>query len=269
MRIIASIFLLFVLSAGGEEPRDARMRALIEKLDHEDFDVRDGATKALVEGFPVVYAERYLEISLGGGVSLEARRRLRVAARRLFTEKAIPLMEEYRRTFGFFGGEIEGQWSEYEKTDDGGYIPTAASKYVGMKVSRVFPFGPLDGKIRPMDVIVEVDGDPARVFYGYWMVAEWGLVEAGRTYRFKVRRYKNLDQIRKRDSATILPGDPYETVEISIQAGRKKMHELNRRKLRKLRKLIDSSWEDFVRRVNFRYLMGRREAWPGESPEPD
>ena len=225
------------------------LEVLVERLGHEEFEVREDASGALVDDFPGDNVEKYLDLAERYKSRLEVSMRLRRAAKELFLRKVLPARAEYRRIMGVIGFSYSTQYNGYTVYKEGvprenKYYPNYKSKPMGIRVDSVWMCGPADGKLRKWDVIVRVDGKSYKDFISP-ALAKHGPVEAGREYELTIRRYKEIEKIEKRGRGEILfREDAYELLTIKVVAGTKEF--LKTKDEGQLRRLEARLWEELL-----------------------
>jgi hypothetical protein len=236
-RFCALLVLLVLICApflSQAEEKDAT--TLIDKLTHDDFEIREAASREL-ESFPREFAARFLILSVAEATPAEAGERLAAAARIIFTEKIAPQDERWRRQHANLGITFDRQYN-VERYQPGG----RPRVLTGLCVNWIDEVGPCHGKLKRWDVIMQIDGASVRENDIDTAI----LAEA--EHELTIYRYHDPEVARNRDF--IDPNDTnYDVLKIKVRADWSEAKYFNSAASRKLLAAMWFEYRDTVART--------------------
>jgi hypothetical protein len=182
--LVISSFLLCAALGAQDAPQG--LSALMERLDDEDFNVREKASGELSD-YPEEYVEKFLLMSREQAEHPEVWSRLKRAAKDVFHKTTILKDDYYLRMMGDVGFSQAYFFRWATKDDTWSTVKKFLGMYepVGFVIRGVNPAGPAAGKLQDGDIVMKVDGRKPWEKYdnpGIWVLA-------GKPVTLTVRRY--------------------------------------------------------------------------------
>jgi hypothetical protein len=226
------LFTQILLAATPEQ----KMETIIPLLESDDFDVREKATRELVDlGEQAVpsLTKRYK-----AEAQPETKWRLMAAIKGIFIEKTLPKDPRYRKLYAEAGFEVYAEY-DYDQqgqgpieTDDQGhqYMVRRQPTLLGLKVNADGFEGAAD--LKGDDLITEIDGNS---------IEENFEPMAGQEYEMTVRRFKA-------ENPDYRHGE-YETKKIKVRVGWKEDRFLSDHAKSQIIKLEDEAWREYSQKL--------------------
>lgn len=229
MKILVLLVLL-AFNAVAQEPL-----APIERLEDDDFDVREKATQEL-SSLPVEYCQKLIDISKSNA-PLETKVRTLIAAKNIFMSKVVTKMEPWLQMHAeiglYYQATDENRLKIYNRvtTPEENREYNEAPYQSVMLVEETFVNADADDKLKHGDVIIAINGDTPIKMAKY--------IVPDTDYKFVIMRPKNPS--RDQDVSGVYPDD-YTKMEVTVRSMWKAPGTLNNKAISAYEQ---NAWEDF------------------------